>query len=152
MNAFSPISMLEATAARYAYERNLVFPQERRERKRETYEGAFVFNPTPDLYGWVGSFDFKSLYPTLMRQWKISIENFVTKNKSFKSTDKQIKCSSGAVFDGSYEPLLPEILTDYYAQREKAQTLSKNAERDIVELSKILGEREKQITNISSEA
>lgn len=147
MNAFSPISMLEATAARYAYERNLVFPQERRERKRETYEGAFVFNPTPDLYGWVGSFDFKSLYPTIMRQWKISIENFITKDKNFKQTDKQIKCSSGAVFDGSYEPLLPEILTDYYAQREKAQTLSKDAERDIVELDKIFKEREKQISS-----
>jgi DNA polymerase elongation subunit (family B) len=148
MNAFSPIYMLEATATRYAYERNLVFPQEKKDRRRESYEGAFVFNPTPDLYGWVGSFDFNSLYPTIMRQWKISIENFITKDKNYKPNDKQVKCSSGAVFDGSYEPLLPEILTDYYAQRKKAQNISKDAERDIVELTRILKEREKQVSDV----
>ncbi len=148
MNAFSPIYMLEATATRYAYQRNLVFPQERKERTRESYEGAFVFNPTPDLYGWVGSFDFNSLYPTIMRQFKISIENFITKNKEFNPNQGQVKCSSGAVFDGSYEPLLPEILTDYYAQRKKAQNKAKDAERDLVELTKILNEREKQVSNV----
>jgi len=147
MNAFSPIYMLEATATRYAYDKNLVFPQEKKERKRETYEGAFVFNPTPDLYGWVGSFDFNSLYPTIMRQWKISMENFITKDKSYKPSGSQVKCSSGAVFDASYEPLLPEILTDYYAQRKKAQNLGKDAEVDLVELQKILKERELQGSN-----
>jgi DNA polymerase elongation subunit (family B) len=148
MNAFSPIYMLEATATRYAYERNLVFPQEKKERRRETYEGAFVFNPTPDLYGWVGSFDFNSLYPNIMRQFMISIENFITKDKNYKISDKQIKCSSGAIFDSSYEALLPEILTDYYAQRKKAQNIAKDAERDIVELQKILIEREKSISEV----
>jgi DNA polymerase elongation subunit (family B) len=146
MNAFSPIYMLEAIAARYAYGRNLVFPQERRERTRESYEGAFVFNPTPDLYGWVGSFDFNSLYPTIMRQFKISIENFITKDKNYKANDKRVKCSSGAVFDASYEPLLPEILTDYYAQRKKAQKKAKDAELDAIELQKILKERENKIS------
>ena len=148
MNAFSPIYMLEATAARYAYKRGWVFPQERRERKRETYEGAFVFNPTPDLYGWVGSFDFNSLYPTIMRQFRISIENFITKDKNYKTNQNQIKCSSGAVFDGSYESLLPEILTDYYAQRKQAQNTSKDAEKDLIELTRILKEREKQVSNV----
>jgi DNA polymerase elongation subunit (family B) len=147
MNAFSPIYMLEAIATRYAYARNLVFPQGKRERTRESYEGAFVFNPTPDLYGWVGSFDFNSLYPTIMRQFKISIENFITKDQNYKANDKQIKCSSGAIFDSSYEPLLPEILTDYYAQRKKAQKTAKDAELDATELQKILAEREKMALN-----
>lgn len=142
MNAFSPIYMLEATATRYSYERNLVFPQEKKERRRESYEGAFVFNPTPDLYEWVGSFDFNSLYPTIMRQFKISIENFITKDKNFKPNPQQVKCASGAVFDASYEPLLPEILTDYYSQRKQAQKTMKGAESDLAELQKILKERE----------
>jgi DNA polymerase elongation subunit (family B) len=144
MNAFSPISMLEATETRYAYKRGLVFPQAKYDRKRESYEGAFVFNPIPDLYGLVGSFDFNSLYPSIMRQWKISIENFVDKNKNYKTNEHQIKCSSGAVFDSSQEPLLPEILTDYYAKRKQAQILGKNAELDSNELQKILKERESQ--------
>ncbi|MDD5648969.1 MAG: DNA polymerase domain-containing protein [Candidatus Nanoarchaeia archaeon] len=142
MNAFSPISMLEATSVRYAYKRGWIFPQSRSERTRENYEGAFVFNPTPDLYEWVASFDFNSLYPTIMRQWKISIENFIEKNKNRRDIDNLIKCSSGAIFDPAGEPLLPEILTDYYAQRKKAQKIGKDAEKDLAELEKILKERE----------
>jgi DNA polymerase elongation subunit (family B) len=150
MNAFSPISMLEATAVRYAYPRGLVFPQSKKDMKRESYEGAFVFNPTPDLYGWVGSFDFNSLYPTLMRQFKISMENFITKDKNYKPKDNQIKCSSGAVFNSEKEPLLPEILTDYYAQRKTAQKTGKGAEIEAIELEKILKEREKNVSNALS--
>lgn len=148
MNAFSPIYMLEATAARYAYRRNRVFPQSKSDRKRESYEGAFVFNPTPDLYGWVGSFDFNSLYPTIMRQFKISLENFITKDKGYNPSPSEIKCSSGAVFDASYEPLLPEILTDFYAQRKQSQNTGKSAERDLAELNKILVEREKNAQKV----
>ena len=75
------------------------------------------------------------------------MENFITKDKSYKPSGSQVKCSSGAVFDASYEPLLPEILTDYYAQRKKAQNLGKDAEVDLVELQKILKERELQGSN-----
>jgi monomeric isocitrate dehydrogenase len=39
-------------------------------------------------------------------------------------------------------------LTDYYAQRKAAQNKQKDAERDIVELTKILKEREKQVSNV----
>lgn len=144
MSAWSPIAMLEATAARYGYKRGVVFPQAKYDRKRESYEGAFVFKPVPDLYGWVASFDYASLYPSIMRQFKISIENFVTKDKNFKTKPHEIKCSSGAVFDASEEPLLPEILTDFYAQRKTAQKIAKEAEIDVTELEVILKKRAMQ--------
>lgn len=146
MSAWSPIAMLEATAARYGYKRGVVFPQAKYDRKRESYEGAFVFKPTPDLYGWVASFDYASLYPSIMRQFKISIENFITKDKNFKTKPNEIKCSSGAVFDASEEPLLPEILTDFYAQRKEAQKITKEAEIDVTELEAILKKRSMQTT------
>jgi DNA polymerase elongation subunit (family B) len=141
MNAFSPISMLEATATRYAYKRGLVFPKANFDRAREDYEGAFVFKPIPDLYGWVVSFDYASLYPSIMRQFKISMENFVVKNPEYITKPHEIKCSSGAVFDASIEPLLPEILTDYYAQRKEAQKIAKKAEIEADELKQILQKR-----------
>lgn len=141
MNAFSPIAMLEATLSRHAYKRNQVFPKTFDKKHREAYEGAFVFEPVPDFYEWVVSFDFASLYPSIMRQFKISIENFVTKDKLYKPSNKQIKCVSGAVFDATTEPLLPEILTDYYSQRKTAKKISQQAEKELSYLQNIKKQR-----------
>ncbi len=144
MSAFSPINMLEATLTRYAYNRGWIFPKHHNQAEREDYEGAFVFDPTPALYEWVVSFDFASLYPTIMRQWEISIENFIVKDKNFKTGPHQIKCASGAVFDASTTPLLSEILTNFYNQRKEAKKVSQLAERESAELNKILKERTKK--------
>ena len=142
MSAFSPISMLEATAARYAYKRQMVFPKGKFDKTREDYEGAFVYKPTPDMYGWVASFDYASLYPSIMRQFKISMENFIAKDQYAEPKPHEIKCSSGAIFDASKEPILSEILTDYYAQRKDAQKIAKIAEIEADELKHILQKRE----------
>jgi len=143
MSAFSPIQMLEATLSRYAYNRKQVFPKVWDRKEREQFEGAFVFEPVPNLYEWVAAFDFASLYPSIMRQFMISIENFIIKDKAFQTNDKQIKCVSGAVFDASFEPLIPAILGNYYNQRKEAQTIMKKAEMEMDELKKIKSERMK---------
>jgi DNA polymerase elongation subunit (family B) len=148
MGAFSPIKMLEATLTRYAYYRNQVFPKEHQKRERGNYEGAFVFEPTPNLYSWLVSFDYASLYPSIMRQFKISIENFVTKDINFQLNHNQIKCISGAVFDKSIEPFLPEILTNYYNQRRNAKKISQNAEKKYFEFEKILKKRKKSVKKL----
>jgi len=141
MSAFSPIAMLEATLTRYAYKRKQVFPKNFGRKERESFEGAFVFEPIPDLYGWVASFDFASLYPSIMRQFMISIENFITKDKLFEPNSKQIKCASGAVFDASFEPLIPAILSDFYNQRKVAKHTSQQADKEADELKKIKAKR-----------
>ena len=71
----------------------------------------------------------------------ISIENFITKDKFFETNDKQIKCVSGAVFDASFEPLIPAILSDYYNQRKVAKHTSQVAETEADELKKIKAKR-----------
>lgn len=143
MNSFSPIQMLEASMVSYARKRNMVFPENRDMKERQDYEGAFVFDPKPDLYEWVVSLDAASLYPTIMRQFKISIENFVKKDKSYIPKEHEIKCASGAVFDASEEPLLPELLTDFYNQRKSAKKISFQAEIEAEELKKIMKRRKK---------
>jgi DNA polymerase elongation subunit (family B) len=142
MDAFSPIRMLESTATRYIYKRNQIFPKKENLNEREGYEGAFVFKPEPNLYEWLGAFDYASLYPSIMRQFKISIENFVIKDKNYVVKPHEIKCSSGAVFDNSKEPLLPEILTDYYVMRKEAQNKYKVVEMELNELKNILKNRQ----------
>jgi len=39
-------------------------------------EGAWVKDGKPGMYGWCMSFDFSSLYPSIIRQWNISPETF----------------------------------------------------------------------------
>lgn len=141
MSAFSPIQMLEATLSRHAYMRKQVFPKTFDRKQRESFQGAFVFEPKPDLYEWVASFDFASLYPSIMRQFMISIENFVTKDKTFDTNEHQIKCTSGAVFDSSKDPLIPEILANYYNQRKTAKQVSQIAEKELDELKKTKQQR-----------
>lgn len=143
MTAFSPIAMLEATLTRYGYLRGQVFPKREERKERESYEGAFVFDPEPNLYEWVASFDFASLYPSIMRQFKLSIENFLGKDKNHIPKSNEIKCSSGSVFDSSYEPLIAEILTNYYQQRKDAKKVSLTAEKEADALGHILQERKK---------
>ena len=148
MTAFSPIAMLEATLTRYAYKRGQVFPKKDESREREQYEGAFVFEPIRNIYPWVAICDFSSLYPSLMRQFKISIENFLFKDKNYELKEKEIKTYSGAVFDASYEPLLSEILTTYFTQRKDAKKVSLMAEKEADELKKILKQRTKDAANM----
>lgn len=142
MSAFSPIAMLETTLIRHAYKRGQVFPKRDERREQQSYEGAFVYDPDPNMYEWVASFDFASLYPSIMRQFKISIENFKHKNKNHEVKENEIKTSSGSVFDSSYEPLITEILTDYYQQRKNAKKVYLKAEKELNYLEHILTQRE----------
>lgn len=73
----------------------------------------------------------------------ISIENFITKDKLYETNENQIKTASGAVFDASFEPLIPEILTNFYAQRKEAKKVSQKADMEMDELQKIRAERQK---------
>jgi DNA polymerase elongation subunit (family B) len=115
--AFSPIWMAEAAMARENWMRGRVFPKtEKMTKKREQYEGAFVVEPKTGLYEWVASFDFASLYPSIMRQWNISPESYlynVGKEEEIDTT-KYIKCSSGAVFKKDEDSVFKTILAEYY--------------------------------------
>lgn len=143
LSAFSPINMCESTLTRYAYPKNIVFPKRELTGKAEGYEGALVHDPKPGIYKLVGSLDYASLYPSLQRQFNISIENFLFKDKNYviKEGEKVIKCASGAVFKNDKQYLLPEMLTDFYNKRKQAKKIAKSAEHDYHELERIYKER-----------
>ena len=44
---------------------------------REDFAGAYVKDPVPGMYEWVSCFDYASLYPSLIRQFYISPENYI---------------------------------------------------------------------------
>lgn len=120
LTAFSPVRSLEIVQTEYQYKVNKVFPVngKKAERTDESYEGAFVFEPIRGIYKNVIALDFASLYPTTMRQFNISPDTFVTKDKNYIPNEHEIKCSSGAVYQKDFEGFIPKILTDFYKQRK----------------------------------
>jgi len=137
--AYSPIWMAESTMAREFYKRGKIFPRmDKQTKKRESYEGALVLDPKPGIYEWVTSFDFASLYPSIMRQWNMSPESYVTNTTDEIDTNEFVKSSSGAVFTKKEDSVFRTILTDYYSQRKAAKKVMGSAEEDIEELKKYL--------------
>jgi DNA polymerase elongation subunit (family B) len=138
--AFSAIALTETTMFQEAYKRKLIFPSDRKEAVKEDYEGAFVFKPVPGIYDWVASFDFASLYPSIMRQWNISPESFLGKANSFEEIpdgDDIIKTTTGAYFDGSKDSIFRTMLTNYYGQRKAAKKIMLQADEEIDRLERL---------------
>jgi DNA polymerase elongation subunit (family B) len=136
IRVFSPISMTEAVLSREYYKRGKVFPlQDKRKPTKVEYEGAFVFEPKKGIYEWVASFDFASLYPSIMRQWNMSPENYL--GKTDKITDainfEQMVsyAASGAMFSTKEDSAFRVILTNFYGQRKAAKKIMEAVETEI---------------------
>jgi len=95
------------------------------------FEGAWVKDGVKGMYGWCMTFDFASLYPSVIRQWNISPETFVpsefdVKVKSFlenytsNSIGKEATthaivnnytiAANGTMYDKSRQGFLPELM------------------------------------------
>lgn len=119
LTAFSPVRSLQIVQCEYQYKEGRVFPGGPRKKSENTgYEGAFVYDPIPGVYKNVLALDFASLYPTTMRQFNISPDTYITKDKGRNPNPKEIKCCSGATYSKEFEGFIPKILTDFYKQRK----------------------------------
>lgn len=59
------------------------------------FEGAWVKEPVPGMYGWTISFDAASLYPTIIRQWNLSPETLVRDHRLDITVDDVVKTEQG---------------------------------------------------------
>ena len=139
--AFSSIALATTAMCWEAYRRKKVIPTTFEKAERQAYEGAFVFKPIPGIYDWVASFDFASLYPSIMRQWNMSPESYLGNIKELgeqvKNDPNIITSKTGACFDATEDSLFRSILTNYYGQRKEAKKVMHAAEEEIARLSKI---------------
>jgi DNA polymerase-2 len=79
--------------------------------------GGAVFEPLPGLHELVWVFDFKSLYPSLMRTFNIDPLAYVSAEKA---DDLDIRLVTGAAF--RREPgILPRLLDELFPAREAAK-------------------------------
>ena len=108
--------------------------------KREQFEGAFVKEPITGMHNAVACFDFASLYPSIMRQWNISPESYLGNIGPTDSFDpeKQVKTSSGALFERNVDSVFRTILSEYYGKRKTAKKAFAEIEEEIEQLKKYL--------------
>lgn len=93
--------------------------------------GGYVMDSIPGLYDNVLVLDFKSLYPSIIRSFKIDpmglIEGLLDEETSIKQCidNKPIKGFDGAYFSRD-KHFLPDIITSLWLERDKAK-LQKNS-------------------------
>ena len=143
LTAFSSTKSIDIVQAEYLYRENKVFPVTKRDKEKKEYEGAFVFQPIPGIYKNVYCLDYASLYPTTMRQFNISPDTLLFKDKGHVPKDNEIKCTNGCVYTNEFEGFIPKILTDYFAKRKEYKKKMVVAQKEKYELIHILEKREK---------
>jgi DNA polymerase-2 len=79
--------------------------------------GGYVMDSKPGLYRQVLVLDFKSLYPSIIRTFKVDPLGLIEGSKSPKTAIKGFK---GAYFSRD-KHLLPQIITDLWQQRDQAK-------------------------------
>jgi DNA polymerase-2 len=105
--------------------RGLVAPSVDASRKATGLRGGAVLDSTPGLFSQVAVFDFKSLYPSLIRTFNLDPLAHARGDAS------GIEAPGGARFARD-EAILPEIIERYMARREAAKTRGdRNADQAI---------------------
>ena len=145
LTSFSSTKSIEIVQAEYLYRENRVFPVVKKDKEKKEYEGAFVFQPIPGIYNNVYCLDYASLYPTTMRQFNISPDTLLFKDKNHVPKENEIKCTNGCVYTNEFEGFIPKILTDFFGKRKDYKKLMVKAQKEKYELIDILHKRQKQI-------
>jgi len=106
------VASLDSLYIRRARNRGYVCPNSSFGERQERIKGAFVMNPKPGIYDYIVVFDFKSLYPSIMRTFNIDPISFVKGG--------QIVAPNGARF-ANEEGILPEIIQYLGKERDIAK-------------------------------
>lgn len=97
---------------------------EERKRRMESYEGGFVYEPTPGLYNDVAVFDFRSLYPTIISAHNISPDTIVYGKDS---SDGVLK---GFSFGTERKGFISTVIENVINRRLRVKELAKKTQED----------------------
>ncbi|MGV8161778.1 MAG: DNA polymerase II [Candidatus Nanoarchaeia archaeon] len=116
------IASLDSLYLRKLRERGYAAPNSKFSEREERTVGGFVMEPKPGIYNYVIVFDFKSLYPSLMRTFNIDPLMYRGNEKNIANKEKEelIIAPNGASFS-KVEGILPEILEQLWDEREIAR-------------------------------
>jgi DNA polymerase II len=117
------IASLDSLYLRRLHERGYVAPTSKYVDREERTVGGFVMDPKPGIYNYVIVFDFKSLYPSIMRTFNIDPLMYRKGCHPLNNEEKTnglVKAPNGACF-AKQIGILPEILEHLWAEREVAR-------------------------------
>ncbi len=120
---------------RFRDEMNIVFTKETPETDIEPIEGGWVKPPAKGMNKWVNTYDFSSLYPTVMRQWNIAPEMYVGKldpqdpryavyenRRTLVDDSIHIVCVNQTVFRRG-DSVTVKFLEELFSQRKKNKNM-----------------------------
>lgn len=134
--------------------KNIAVPPRRSTQSAE-FAGAWVKEPKPGLYGWMLSFDFSSLYNSIIRQWnmspetisdeklEISVKDWIDNNNNSDSSSEYAKnnnctiAANGTLYSKVKVGILAECMTNIANGRKVARKRMNELE---IELSSIESE------------
>jgi DNA polymerase-2 len=130
--AWTSVVSFERVYGLELYKRKIAPPAENSERDVSGAAGGTVLEPMTGIFHNVGVFDFRSLYPTIMRTFNIDplaharapLETSAnaearTPEAGIDTAGEPITAPNGAVF--SREPgILPRLIASYFEERRKA--------------------------------
>lgn len=127
----SPVKLWDAIINNYCMERNVVLPQQERERGQHL-DGAYVKEPVPGWYKNVVSLDATSLYPSIImtnnispETWRgncgMNIDDFLA-NKPVEVDDDYIVTAAGAIYAKDKRGILPELVEHFMKKRKAAKS------------------------------
>lgn len=144
--ADAPVSVTETKIARKLSLRNRVVGTDYnkdQESKNTQYDGAYVKKPISGYYYGIASVDYKSLYPSSMRQFNTSPEVFIEKiNESEveerrKNDPSVIVCENGAVFSKN-QSVVRDIMDEADDDRQNYKQKHKYYYKKALELEEYL--------------
>ena len=104
---------------------NYVLPSKPKFIAKEKYLGAYVKAPIRGLFKWVADLDFSSLYPSIVKTFKLSNETLVCSVENFQwitlySIAKEFKLNN---LKYAFEEILPKYLEYDYELKSKLESM-----------------------------
>lgn len=125
------IASLDSLYLKELQKKKIVAPSANVNEEGKRITGGHVMSSKPGIYENILVFDFKSLYPSIIRTFNIDPCCFVESNRAKQfSQERLIQAPNGAFFLNE-EGILPMLIQDLWEQRDRAKkekdTLASNA-------------------------
>ncbi len=105
----------------------------RDKKEHPALKGAYIPPPSPGRYDGVGVFDYKGLYPSIVKSHNLSWETLLL---DYKPTQEEIASGAvhilpnGTVWNQREKGLLPQIVEELFELRDELKSNMRNAETD----------------------
>jgi DNA polymerase elongation subunit (family B) len=134
-DTFGPVKTWDVFIYNYLKKINQVIPPQKSNPSSD-FEGAWVKEPVPGMYGWTMSFDFAALYPSIIRQWNMSPETIIgmesgitpsifldrcIENENIRNVGNYTIAANGAKFRKDIQGVIPRVIKIIIEARKSAK-------------------------------